>query len=155
MGFVKVAKAVGRKTLVFARQIATCDTQPRIQAVFQTNGVRADVLYASVSTRKRKSWITRRAPRLDALICNPILVETGLDLVQFATVVFFEMNFDLFGLWQAMRQVWRLRQTQPVKVVSTSYTGTLEEHALRLMGRKRKAAQLLYGDSVVSSFLVC
>ncbi len=146
--FVKAEKAVGRKTLVFARQTATRDIQPRLQAVLQAEGVRAEVLYASVSTRKRESWIARRAPRLDALICNPILVETGLDLVQFATVVFFEMTFDLFGLWQAMRRVWRLGQTQPVKVVFTSYTGTLEEHALQLMGRKMKAAQLLYGDSV-------
>ena len=146
--FVKAEKAVGRKTLVFVRQTATRDIQPRLQAVLHAGGVRTDVLYASVSTRKRESWIARRAPRLDALICNPILVETGLDLVQFATVVFFEMTFDLFGLWQAMRRVWRLGQTQPVKVIFTSYTGTLEERALRLMGRKMKAAQLLYGDSV-------
>ncbi|NBD36353.1 MAG: hypothetical protein GVY30_10220 [Chloroflexi bacterium] len=51
-----------------------------------------------------------------------------------------------------MRRVWRLGQTQPGKVVFISYTGPLEERALRLMGCKRKAAQLLYGDSVSSSF---
>jgi hypothetical protein len=146
--FVKAEKAVGRKTLVFVRQSATRDIQPRLKAVLEAGGVRTDVLYATVSTRKREGWINRRAPRLDALICNPTLVETGLDLVQFATVVFFEMTFDLFGLWQAMRRVWRLGQTQPVKVIFTSYVATLEEHALRLMGRKMKAAQLLYGDSV-------
>jgi hypothetical protein len=146
--FVKAEKAVGRKTLIFARQTATRDIQPRLQAVLTAHRIRADVLYSSVSTRKRERWIERHAPRLDALICNPALVETGLDLVQFATVVFFEMTFDLYGVWQAMRRVWRLGQTQPVKVIFTSYVSTLEEYALRLMGKKMKSAQLLYGDSV-------
>ncbi len=47
-----------------------------------------------------------------------------------------------------MRRVWRLGQTQPVKIICTSYTGTPEEQALRLIGRKMKAAQLLSGISV-------
>ena len=146
--FVKAEKAVGRKTLVFVRQTATRDIQPRLQAVLRRGQLRAQVLYANVDTRKREAWVNRHAPGLDALICNPILVETGLDLVQFSTVVFFEISYDLFGLWQAMRRVWRLGQTQPVKIVFTSYSGTLEEQALKLMGAKMKAAQLLYGDEV-------
>jgi hypothetical protein len=101
-----------------------------------------------VSTRQRERWINQHAPHLDALICNPLLVQTGLDLVHFSTIVFFEATYDLFVLWQAMRRVWRLGQTQPVKVVFTSYSATLEEHALRLIGRKMRAAQMLYGDEV-------
>jgi len=62
--------------------------------------------------------------------------------------VFFEMDYDLFTLWQAMRRVWRLGQRQSVKVLFTSYSGTMEETALQLMGMKMKAAQLLYGDEV-------
>ena len=146
--FIKAERAVGRKTLVFVRQTATRDIQPRLKAVLQSGHLRAEVLYANVATRKREAWVNRRAPHLDVLICNPKLVETGLDLVQFCTVVFFEMDYDLFGLWQAMRRVWRLGQTKPVKIIFTSYAATLEEQALRLMGKKMKAAQLLYGDEV-------
>ncbi len=146
--FVKAEKAVGRKTLVFVRQTATRDIQPRLQAVLRRGQLRAEVLYANVDTRKREAWVNRHAPGLDALICNPKLVETGLDLVHFCTIVFFEMDYDLYGLWQAMRRVWRLGQTKPVKIIFTSYTGTLEEQALRLIGKKMKAAQLLYGDEV-------
>ena len=96
--FIKAEKAVGRKTLVFVRQTATRDIQPRLQAVLQAQGVRTTVLYSTVNTRKREAWIARHAPLLDALVCNPTLVETGLDLVQFATVVFFEMTFQQFSL---------------------------------------------------------
>jgi len=54
----------------------------------------------------------------------------------------------LYTLWQACRRVWRLGQTRPVKVVYAVYGGSMESKALALMGRKMKAAQLLYGDEV-------
>jgi len=54
----------------------------------------------------------------------------------------------LFTCWQAMRRVWRLGQDKPVKVVFVAYEHTLESDALALLGRKMKAAQLLYGDEV-------
>jgi len=66
----------------------------------------------------------------------------------FSTIIFYKIDYDLFVLWQAMRRVWRLGQTRPVKVIFTVYANTLEDTALRLIGRKMKAAQLLYGDSV-------
>jgi hypothetical protein len=47
-----------------------------------------------------------------------------------------------------MRRVWRLGQDKPVRVVFTAYENTLEANAIQLMGRKMKAAQLLYGDEV-------
>ncbi len=47
-----------------------------------------------------------------------------------------------------MRRVWRLGQTQPVTVTFLSYRDTLEDLALKLMGRKLYAAQMLYGDEV-------
>jgi hypothetical protein len=41
----------------------------------------------------------KRVNTIDALICNPRLVETGLDLVQFSTVVFLRssIHFIRFG----------------------------------------------------------
>jgi len=50
-----------------------------------------------------------------------------------------------------MRRVWRLGQTQAVKVVYAVYQETLEEAALALMGEKLKAALLLYGDNAASA----
>lgn len=93
--YVKAEKSAGRKVLVFARQTGTRDIQPRLKAVLEAAGLRALVLSSSVSTRQREAWINDRSGRVDALICNPKLVETGLDLVQFSTVVFYEMDYDL------------------------------------------------------------
>lgn len=62
-------------------------------------GVRVITLYSSVDPRKREAWIDRHAD-VDVLITNPRLVATGLDLVNFASIVFAEVEYSLYVLWQ-------------------------------------------------------
>jgi hypothetical protein len=62
--------------------------------------------------------------------------------------VFAEIEYSLYTLWQAVRRVWRLGQTKPVKAIFSVYSEAMEARALALMGQKMKAAQLLYGDEV-------
>jgi hypothetical protein len=146
--FCKVEKQQGRKVLIYVRQTGTRDIQDRVMMPLQANGLRVSILGGNVDPRKREEWIAKRVNTIDALICNPRLVETGLDLVQFSTVVFFEIEYSLYTLWQSVRRVWRLGQTQPVKAIFSVYTSAMEAKALALMGRKMKAAQLVYGDEV-------
>jgi len=146
--FCKVEKQQGRKVLIYVRQTGTRDIQDRVMMPLQANGLRVSILGGNVDPRKREDWIAKRVNTIDALICNPRLVETGLDLVQFSTVVFFEIEYSLYTLWQSVRRVWRLGQTQPVKAIFSVYTSAMEATALALMGRKMKAAQLVYGDEV-------
>ena len=146
--FCKMEKQQGRKVLIYVRQTGTRDIQDRVMMPLQANGLRVSILGGNVDPRKREEWIAKRVNTIDALICNPRLVETGLDLVQFSTVVFFEIEYSLYTLWQSVRRVWRLGQTQPVKAIFSVYTSAMEATALALMGRKMKAAQLVYGDEV-------
>jgi len=146
--YARAEVQAGRKVLVYARQTGKRDIQPRLKEVLEDAGLRVRVLTTGVATRKREAWVERYAPVTDVLIVNPRLIETGLDLVQFATVVFYEINYSLFTCWQAMRRVWRLGQDKPVKVVFVAYEHTLESDALSLLGRKMRAAMLLYGDAV-------
>ncbi len=147
--YAQAEAQAGRKVLVYVRQTGKHDIQEELAAILEQEGLRARILRANtVSTREREQWIERYAPTTDVLIVNPRLVETGLDLVQFATVIFYEIDYSLFTVWQAMRRVWRLGQHQAVKVVFTGYERTTEIQAQALMGVKMKAAQLLYGDEV-------
>jgi hypothetical protein len=146
--FCKLEKQQGRKVLIYVRQTGTRDIQDRVQMPLQANGLRVSILGGNVDPRKREEWIAKRVNTIDALICNPRLVETGLDLVQFSTVVFFEIEYSLYTLWQSVRRVWRLGQTQPVKAIFSVYSTAMEATALALMGKKMKAAQLIYGDEV-------
>jgi hypothetical protein len=146
--FCRNEKRQGRKVLVYVRQTGTRDIQDRVVEPLKEAGLRTTVLSSGIDPRRREEWIANRAAHIDVLVCNPKLVETGLDLVQFATVIFFEAEFSLYCLWQAVRRVWRLGQTKPVKALFSVYEGTMEARALALMGRKMRAAQTLYGDEV-------
>ena len=146
--FCKAEKQQGRKVLVYVRQTGSRDIQDRVQMPLQANGLRVTILGSNVDPRKREDWIAKRVNAMDVLICNPRLVATGLDLIQFSSVIFFEIEFSLYVLWQAVRRVWRLGQTQPVKAIFSVYNSAMEATALALMGRKMKAAQLVYGDEV-------
>jgi SNF2 family DNA or RNA helicase len=138
----------GRKVLIYLRQTGTRDIQDRILKILRDGGVRAEVLTSGINPRKREEWIAKRVFGLDVLVVNPRLVETGLDLVAFSSVVFAEIEYSLYTLWQAVRRVWRLGQTKPVKAIFSVYNQAMEARALALMGQKMKAAQLLYGDEV-------
>lgn len=146
--FCRAERQQGRKVLIYLRQTGTRDIQDRILKILRDGGVRAEVLTSGVNPRKREEWIAKRVFSLDALVVNPRLVETGLDLVAFSSVVFAEIEYSLYTLWQAVRRVWRLGQTKPVKALFSVYSQAMEARALALMGQKMKAAQLLYGDEV-------
>lgn len=146
--FCRAERQQGRKVLIYLRQTGKRDIQDRILKILHDGGVRAEVLSSGVNPRKREEWIAKRVFALDALVVNPRLVETGLDLVAFSSVVFAEIEYSLYTLWQAVRRVWRLGQTKPVKAIFSVYSSAMEARALALMGQKMKAAQLLYGDEV-------
>ena len=55
----------------------------------EDNGYRVAVLEQKVPTEKREEWVEKKvAAGIDVLITNPTLVETGLDLNDFTTIIF-------------------------------------------------------------------
>ena len=107
---------------------------------------RVGVLSANdMSPAKREAWIKLNAPGMDALLVNPRLIETGLDLLAFSHVVFYETSTSLYTVYQSLHRVFRLGQSKSVFVDFLAYRNTLEERILSRMGRKMKAAQTLYG----------
>lgn len=150
---IKLAKAErdrGRRVLVFCRQTANRDITARLARILRRAGLRADVLKASVGTQVREEWLRRRVGKemIDVLITNPRLVETGLDLIDFQTTVWYEIEYSLYTLMQASRRTWRIGQVNDVDVHFLVYRDTMEHRAASLVGQKLAAAQLLYGDSV-------
>ena len=144
--FVAKEAKQGRRTLIYLRQTATRDIQPRLLAALQEVGVKAQILPASVSARKRRGWFEKNAAQLDAVIVHPKKVATGLNLVAFSSVVFFEPDYSIYTMSQAMRRVWRPGQTEPVKVRFLVYAGTMEQRALALVAAKAVAAARVVGD---------
>ncbi len=141
----------GRKVLVFVRQTGKRDVQPHVARVLQDHGLRVDVLSPAINPRGRVAWIQKHAPAIDVLLTNARLVKVGLNLRMFSTAIFYEIEWSLAILWQAMRRVYRPGASLPVRVIFPAYAGTLEERALSLLGQKMKAASLFYGDEIASA----
>jgi hypothetical protein len=82
---------------------------------------------------------------VEVVICHPKLVETGLDLLAFPTLYFYETGYSLHTLRQASRRSWRIGQRFPVRVKFVTYSGTMQETCLRLMGKKMLVALMMEG----------
>ena len=149
--FCMAEKRQGRKTLVFFRQTDTRDIQPHVKAALEDAGLRVKILPKTIEADKREAWIRKHVDDIDVLITHPKKVETGLDLVEFQNAVFYEIEYSLYTLQQAMRRIWRLGQTQPVKIIYLVYRDCFESAAFALMKEKMKAASLLYGDDAASA----
>jgi hypothetical protein len=73
------------------------------------------------------------------------LVETGLDLLAFPTLYFYETGYSLHTLRQASRRSWRIGQRHPVRVKFLVYRKTTQTTCLKLMGKKMLVALMLEG----------
>jgi hypothetical protein len=85
----------GRKVLVYVRQTGTRDIQPRLAEALRHAGLRPKVLRPSISPERREAWVREHAGETQVLITNPKLVETGLDLVMYHSVVYMELDYSL------------------------------------------------------------
>jgi len=149
-------RARGRKTLVFVEQTGTRDIRERLESALTMlcPGVSVQTLSSNnMKPAKREGWIRRNAATMDVLLVNAKLIETGLDLVMFSDIVFYETNTSLYVVWQAMRRVWRLGQSKPVNTIFLAHRDTVEASLLELMGQKMKSAMLLYGDNAAGALI--
>ena len=136
----------GRKCQVFAVYTNKHDVTARLEKLLRAEGIRAAVLRASMPTHKREAWYREQLKRgIDVAICHPKLVETGLDLLEFPTILFHETGYSLHTLRQASRRSWRIGQKRPVEVKFFAYSGTMQEVCLRLMGKKLLVAFAMEG----------
>jgi hypothetical protein len=71
-----------------------------------------------------------------------------LHLVDYATAVFYQIDWSLYTTWQALARLWRPGQVLPVRVVFVAYRDSLGEYAVGIVGEKMAAGKALYGDEV-------
>ncbi len=139
----------GRKCIVFATftNLGVSEKlENLLSAEFSDYVVRA--LNASVSADKREKWIQDNPA--DILICNPELVKTGLDLLDYPTIMFYQTGYNVSTLKQASRRAWRIGQKHKCKVKFFTFKETPQAVALALMSRKIKAANSLEGRLVTT-----
>jgi superfamily II DNA or RNA helicase len=143
---VKKELAEGRRCQVFAVYTQKHDVTARLHRILSNEGIRTAVLRSSLDTSKREAWYARQVKEgIQVVISHPKLVETGLDLLDFPTILFYESGYSLHTLRQASRRSWRIGQRRPVRVKFLCYEGTMQMACLRLMGKKLLVALTMEG----------
>ncbi|MFZ0884088.1 MAG: DEAD/DEAH box helicase [Candidatus Acidiferrales bacterium] len=134
---VKAELAHGRRCQVYAVYTQKRDVTRRLEQILSKEGIRVAVLTTDVPPESREGWYERQLRGgVQAVICHPKLVQTGLDLIEFPTILFYETGYSIYVLRQASRRSWRIGQRLPVKVKFLHYAETMQESCLRLMGKK-------------------
>ena len=143
---IKQELVEGRRCQVFAVYTQKHDVTARLHRILSNEGIHAAVLRANVDTSKREAWYARQVrDGVQVVICHPKLVETGLDLLDFPTIIFYESGYSLHTLRQASRRSWRIGQRRPVRVKFLCSEGTMQTSCLRLMGKKLLVALTMEG----------
>jgi len=136
-----------RRVLVYSVYTGTRDTTARLKSLLDQNGFKTAVLRASVDASRREDWLLEQVDRgVDVVIANPELVKTGLDMLDFPTIVFMQSGYNVYTLQQASRRSWRIGQKQPVNVYFLGYAGSAQMQCLELMAKKIAVSQSTSGD---------
>ena len=145
---VAAERMEGRRVLVYATHTGTRDITERMEDILTRHGFRVAVMKAdAVAPDKREAWVADRVKQgIDVMICHPRLVQTGLDLIDFQTLVWFETDYSVYVMRQASRRSWRIGQTRPVKVVFMAYRNTLQADALKLVAKKLQSSLAVEGE---------
>ncbi len=144
---VKADQAQGKRTLVYTVYTGKRDTASRLKALLSAEGLKCAVLRASVKTEEREDWILEQVDRgIDVLITNPELVKTGLDLLEFPSIVFTNTGYNVYTLMQAARRSWRIGQRSDVNVTFLGYRDSAQMACLELMAKKIAVTQSTSGE---------
>lgn len=105
--------------------------------IFTREGLRVAVLTSDVPPENREAWFAQRVREgVQVTISHPKITETGIDLLNHSSLIFFESGYSLHTLRQASRRSWRIGQRQSVRVFYLHYEETMQSSCLRLMGKK-------------------
>ena len=95
---VAAERMEGRRVLVYVTHTWTRDITGRMDDILTRHGFRVAVMKAdAVAPNKREKWVADRVKQgIDVMICHARLVQTGLDLIDFPTIVWDEIEFSVF-----------------------------------------------------------
>lgn len=150
----------GRNCVVFAEYTnseETCVTE-RLKEIIETHcGLYGQVQIIKASTPeaiKREAWLHDKASDgIRVFITNPKILETGVDLCfshkgvfyNYPTLMFYQMGYSLFTIWQASRRHYRLCQKEECRTYYLASNGTVQPAVIKLIAAKQVATSAIQG----------
>lgn len=150
----------GRNVFIYCEYTSSPQTKvtERVKNVLETHCNLKDAVAILESSKpkasEREAWLKKQAiAGKKVIISNPKCVETGLDFIfkdngityTYPTLVFYQMGYNLFTLWQASRRHYRLNQTKECRTYYLAYRGTVQQTILSTMAEKQVATSAIQG----------
>ena len=105
---VAAERMEGRRVLVYVTHTGTRDITVRMDDILTRHGFRVAVMKAdAVAPDRREAWVADKVKQgIDVMICHPRLVQTGLDLIDFPTLCWYETEYSVRQSTQHPRWEW-------------------------------------------------
>ncbi|MDP4087238.1 MAG: helicase-related protein [Bacillota bacterium] len=138
--------AQDRRVIIYTNFTQEYRTNQRLQKVLKRNGIDAVILDGKVSADQRFDWLEEQTVKgTKVIITNQRLVEVGLDLLAFPTIIFWQMNDDINTVRQAAKRSHRLGQHKHCEVLYLINDKTQQMAQFQRLMSRRVAALLVEG----------
>lgn len=148
LDLVKAEREEGRRCMIYVTHTGRRDVIPRLEKILNEEGIRHDVLRSeTMDPARRVSWIEDRVKNgVDVMVCQAQLVEVGVDLLDFPTIIWYEMSYSVPTTRQASRRSWRPGQNLPVRVYYLTYDESKQTQMLHWISRKVQISRAIEGN---------
>lgn len=142
---VKEELAKGRGCVIYNNYTDTYQMNERTLYVLKQHGISAKIL-DEPNTLKRMERLKKLEDQgVKVIITNMKLVEVGLDLLAWPTIIFNQLNYEINTVRQASRRAWRVGQDRTCKVIYLVADGTQEMAQFLHLVKQRSHALMVEG----------
>lgn len=117
----------------------------RLKQALEKEGLKVFLLSTSTSTYDRKEVIEQNKDKYDVFICNPRLVNVGINLVFCPTYIFYMPSYRVDIVSQASRRGYRANSTLENRVYHLYYKDTIEDEIIKRYQRKLAESNAING----------
>lgn len=143
---VKRELSEDRGVMIYCNYTDTYGVDVRVKEVLAAHGIEANILSSAVSPEKRVDWLeAQKIKGVKVLIANMRLVEVGLNIINYPTIVFYQMNYDINTVRQSSRRAWRIGQTKECRIYYMVYNQSQQVAQFENIMLKRGHALIVEG----------
>lgn len=143
---IKKELAEGRRTLVYATFTGEKGVSKRLVDILSKEFKVAELKGSKVKVEKREDWIEEEYKKgTEVIITNPECVSTGLDIVQYPTIYFYEIPLNTKTLRQAEKRAYRPSQKLECRIYYSYYKNSIQQDIILLQSQKKRASLALEG----------
>jgi hypothetical protein len=143
---VKKELSEKRRCTIFNNYTGNYGMNERLYEILTDNGIRCKILNESNTDLRQERLAELEADEIPVIITNMKLVEVGLDMMYWPTIIYYQLNYEVSTVRQSSRRAWRIGQDRECRVYYPIYNGTQQMkqfihimngrgHALMVEGR--------------------